>query len=55
MAQSDMRKGADTQTLSAENVMDCGNFRHDSLYLIIIYSKKYRLYGNVNFMMKVHP
>ena len=37
---SDMRKGADTRTLSAEIFMECGNFRHGSLYITLIYSKK---------------
>ena len=40
-ADADMRKGADTRTLSAEILMDCGNFRYDLLYFPLIYSKKY--------------
>ena len=38
--EADMKKGGDTRTLSAEIFMDCGNFRHDSLYFTLIYNKK---------------
>ena len=38
----DMRKGADTRTLSAEVLMDCGNIYSETLNFTLICSKKYK-------------
>ena len=46
--QSDMRKGTDTQTLSEDVLMDCGNIKPDTLNFTSICNQKWIIMASLS-------
>ena len=51
---SDMRKGSDARTLSAEVLMDCGNIKPDTKKFTLICNQTWKYYGIIVYLIKIH-